>query len=282
MIPERNVDAKSAKSVFFEDQNDIDVYIEDTAFGYEKLFTILFSRVFEDTYKVQKVFPLGGRDQVLEKFEEHKNLGRPSLYVIDGDLYLLTKSSNKTTTGLFELPVYCIENVLTDPFAFLNIMDEEESIKSKSDISSELSYESWIRQNEDVLFNLFIEYGISFSLNPIQQTVAYPLRNFLSSGDGNIDDKKVNDHIEKLREESINATSNETYERKKIEVISNFTNLKASKLDVISGKDFLFPLLKLKAKSVVNTRISDINFKQRLAKMCDLSKIEDAKNYVVQ
>ena len=57
MVPARSETSKSAKSVFFEDVNDIDIFIEDTAIGFEKIYAILFSRVFSDAYSVEKVFP---------------------------------------------------------------------------------------------------------------------------------------------------------------------------------------------------------------------------------
>ena len=71
MVPARSETSKSAKSVFFEDVNDIDIFIEDTAIGFEKIYAILFSRVFSDAYSVEKVFPLGGRD--VEAFIQSKS-----------------------------------------------------------------------------------------------------------------------------------------------------------------------------------------------------------------
>ena len=38
-IPTRSVEARSAISVLFQEVNEIDIYTEDTAKGYEKLFT---------------------------------------------------------------------------------------------------------------------------------------------------------------------------------------------------------------------------------------------------
>ena len=42
---ERRSSAKVAKSVFYEDFNDIDIYIEDTAPGYRKIFKELLIQV---------------------------------------------------------------------------------------------------------------------------------------------------------------------------------------------------------------------------------------------
>ncbi|WP_201612448.1 hypothetical protein [Psychrobacter immobilis] len=41
-IPTRSLEARSAISVLFQEINEIDIYTEDTARGYEKLFTNLW------------------------------------------------------------------------------------------------------------------------------------------------------------------------------------------------------------------------------------------------
>lgn len=56
MIPERSVQASSAKSVFFEELNDIDIYIEDTAFGYSKLFLFCLHVCLKVNTKLARFF----------------------------------------------------------------------------------------------------------------------------------------------------------------------------------------------------------------------------------
>ena len=46
LIPERSIRAKVAKSVFYKEVNDIDIYIEYTTKGYKELYKNLFFRVF--------------------------------------------------------------------------------------------------------------------------------------------------------------------------------------------------------------------------------------------
>ena len=65
MIPARSTKAKKAKAVFFRRYNDIDIYIEDTERGAEKLYAILFQRAFKDKYIINRIYPLGGRQKFL-------------------------------------------------------------------------------------------------------------------------------------------------------------------------------------------------------------------------
>ncbi len=279
MIPERSVRAKAAKSVFFEDVNDIDIYIEDTAYGYRKLFTILFSRVLNGQYRVNNVFPLGGRNSVVDQHNEHSS-DRPSLYIIDGDLFLLTGDTVSNKNGLYKIPYYCVENILCDDQALLTVLDEEESIKSLEDLEGAFNYQEWLLNNEDKLFSLFVEYAISMTLNPQEKTVAFKVSCLVSSNKGELDDNKLSIRTECLKQMAIESTGLEAYESTRNKILTNFELSGLNKLDVISGKDYLFPLLKTRAKALVKTKISDLNFKLRLAKTCNINNISQAIEYI--
>lgn len=282
MIPERSIIGKSAKSVFFEDVNDIDIYIEDTAFGYEKLFSLLFSRVFENKYKVEKVFSLGGRKAVIEQYKSQKNsIIRPSLFVIDGDLFILTGDSEQNQKGLYKFPFYCVENILIDHVAIHNLLDDEEPVKSKDNLIEELNFTDWIKQNELKLFWLFVEYAITFKVNPEEVTVAYEVKKLVSSNNGYIDETKLENRIKYLRDMSVAKVGIEGYQKNKNLVLINFENSSVNKLDVVSGKDYLFPLIKTRFKSVVKTQMPDINFKLRLAKTCNIERIKECISHVL-
>lgn len=275
----RSVQARSAESVFFEDINDIDIFIEDTAFGYSKLFVTLFSRVFHGMYKVNKVFPLGGRVAVIEQHE--KDLwNRPALYVIDGDLFLLIGDTIESKRGLYKFPFYCVENVLCDNLALISVLDEEDPIKDIAEVYGDFDYDGWLLNNEDKLFSLFIEYAISMILYPQQQTVAFKINDLVSNNKGEVDDAKLHDRINSLRMSVVEKTSVESYENTKRKILDNFENSDLQKLDVISGKDYLFPLLKTRGKSVVKTKVSDLNLKLRLAKVCNINHLLSAKEFV--
>ncbi|WP_422463024.1 MULTISPECIES: DUF4435 domain-containing protein [unclassified Endozoicomonas] len=282
MSLERNSQSQSAKSVFFEEFNDIDVYIEDTAHGYEKVFSIILSRILCDQFKIEKVFPLGGRREVIEHHRiEYKESNRQSLYIVDGDLFILSKESLDNKPGLYVLPFYCIENVLIDEKALLVLLDEEESIKDLSEMAEEFNYSEWLDVNEPLLYELFVEYAISFKINPSEQTTAYEVKKLVSDNKGNLNSEKVKARIFELKEKTIASSDYETYIEARNEMLDIFEQSSLSKLDVVSAKDYIFPLLWTRFKSIVTTRISNINFRQRLARHCDLSKIEDIGNQIV-
>lgn len=273
MIPERSVAARGAKSVFFEELNDIDIFIEDTAYGYEKLFQVLFSRVFEGKYRVNKVFPLGGRKAVADQHQAHEFFERPSLFIVDGDLFLLTGDDLNNGNGLYKVPFYCIENILCDVNAIHELMNEEEPKALKPELVEAFNYEEWKNLNENKLFELFIEYAVTFLLNPSEQTVAFAVSSLISSNEGNIDSVKLASRIEVLRNLAINISSEACYAEARDKIMTQFNASNTSKLDVVSGKDYLFPLLKTRMKSKIKTKAPDINLKIRLAMKCDITPL---------
>lgn len=279
MITERSVRSNSAKSVFFEEINDIDIYIEDTAFGYSKLFSILFSRVFEGRYKVGKVFPLGGRAAVLSEHAANES-DRPSVYIIDGDLFLITGDAVESKRGLYKFPFYCVENVLCDHESLLSIMDEEEHEKDFSKLNELFNYQEWLENNEEKLFLLFVEYAISMLLNPQEQTVAFKVSDLVSSNKGELEKTKLLKRIEELKSLSVNSSTPEEYQALRSKILYEFEASALNKLDVVSGKDYIFPLLRTRAKSIVKTKVSDLNFKMRLARTCNIERLAPAKDYV--
>jgi hypothetical protein len=282
MIPERSEVAKFAKSVFFEELNDVDIYVEDTAFGYQKIFVEIMSRVFDGTHKVSKVFPLGGRDKVADRcLAAQDTLTRPSIFIIDSDLHMLVGDKIPDTPGLYKLPFYCIENILLDACAIHDLLNEEDPIQLKHDLIKNFDFEPWLADICPLLVKLFVEYALSSKLNPTQQTVAYPVSNLISAGNGMLDEQKVNQRIEAIRAFSIAFVGEESYEHAKSQVLKRLEQNSLDNMKFISGKDYVFPLLKIRFRSTIKSKISDLNLKLRLAIKCDISKIKDLRSSVI-
>lgn len=235
--------------------------------------------MFEGQYKVGKVFPLGGRGAVVSEHAENES-DRPSIYIIDGDLFLLTGDTISNGRGLYKFPYYCVENILCDHESLLSIMDEEDPEKDISKLNELFNYQKWLVNNEEKLFSLFVEYGISMLLNPQEQTVAFKVSGLVSCNKGELDEEKLLKRIEELRRLSVNCSSPEDYQEVRNKILDEFESSGLNKLDVISGKDYLFPLLKTRAKSIVKTKIPDLNFKMRLAKICNIERLASVTDYV--
>ncbi|WP_446811172.1 DUF4435 domain-containing protein [Methylomonas sp. 2BW1-5-20] len=281
MLPERSLAAKSAKSVLFEEFNDIDIYIEDTAEGYEKIFKELFSRVFQGQYKVSKVFPLGDRYSVVKEHrKQYSSLTRPTLFIVDGDLFLMQENRLSSERGLFVLPCYCIENILLDINQIYQLLNEECHKVSRDELIHNFNYTQWLEDNYKHLLYLFIEYGISFTLTPELQTVNYPITKLVSSDRGVVDKDKVQKRIKDLGNEVLSKASHEEIDilRRKIESIVPINQ--DSLFTYVSAKDYLLPLLLTRFRTVTKSKATNINIKLRLAMRCNVELLNESKKFV--
>ncbi|NNN70520.1 DUF4435 domain-containing protein [Vibrio sp. 3-2(1)] len=278
---QRSTDARTTKALFFQHLNDIDIYVEDTAYGYEKLLTSVFSRLLAGKYKVGKVFPLGSRKEVLKQYE-HKisKISRPTLYVVDGDLFILSGDSIKNKNGLYKFPFYCFENLICQEQAILDVLNEEEVVLYRDEIEERFNFTEWNVNNVEHLFELFLTYATVMVLKPTIQTVGLGVKPFISDKYGNISAEKLRNRIDDLQKELTEEFGEQTVSKATIAIKQRFDTMNCSKFDVISGKDYLFPLLKLRAKSVVSTRISDLNFKLRLTNKAALEPISECEQFI--
>lgn len=273
----RKLSAKYAKSIFFDEYNDIDVYIEDTAKGCKKLFTEILNNVFEGKYHIQHVFPLGGRIEVINKCRQSQEYNnRKEIFIIDGDLYLLTDDSLKELKKLFCLNRYCIENYLIEEKAILNIMDEEDIYKDYTKLKEELNYQEWIEKNNELFTNLYIEYAIAKIICPDISTISYKITKLVSSNIGLLDKNKVEQRINEVKKEIIDRLGEEIYKKTRCSIESKIdcrdTNFI---IKYVSGKDHLFPLLKTRINTITKISVRNTSLKLRLAKKIYFSDLKE-------
>jgi len=277
---ERSVTAKSAKSVFFEEFNDIDIFIEDTSQGYVKIFEEILGRVFESEFRISKIFPLGGKTTVIDEHSKHReSFSRPTLYIVDGDLDLIHFEAN-SEPGLYHLPYYCIENLLLDENGLLEILNEEDPITLKGTLIEAFDYVTWRKETVTPLADLFIDYGICYKKHPPTATVSYEVKNLISSNSGLLDLAKVEARKKEIVDIIKSTVGEEEYNelRRSIEyrVMSEQSEIER----FISGKDYLLPLLLMRIRMITKTKTPSLNIKSRLAMKCNIEKIQDCKRFV--
>ncbi len=282
-IPVRSEKAKFAKAVLTIDFNELDIYIEDTKQGYKKLYVHLLSRLLKDSYKINDVHPIGPRSLVIKKCREKQGkLTRPSLFIVDGDLFLLKGEEKPLPNGVFRLPRYSIENILFDENCILDYLDDENEIDLYHDIKNKLKFQDWIKANKDPLLELFVHYSILqknkiFSVKTIKEKVS----TFIKDDTEYIDKALVNIKILECKNAIIENLGHDKYIREIQLVKERITKSDCTFLTHISGKDYIFPLMKRLFKTVLTKEIATTNFFLRLAKKCPVDIISDCKNHII-
>ena len=282
MLPERSVAAKAAKTVFFDHLNEIDIFIEDTKQGSKKLYLKLLSKVFKNKYKIHSIFPLGGRISVIKEHNKNKStIKKPTIYIVDGDLFLLRGDAPANEKGLYLTPFYCIENILLDSNALTKITEEEDVSMSELEAFNALDFIGWASSNK-LLLTLFVEYAVCILLTPSIKTVGYPISHLISSGDGLIDLAKTNDRIISIKEDIINSVGEDSYNAVKDRINNSIKMEESELLKYVSGKDYLFPLMEKRIRHITKSHTNIITLKQRIANLCDIKSIENMQKYVLE
>lgn len=278
---ERKSSAKVAKSVFYEDFNDIDIYIEDTAPGYRKIFKELLIRVFSNELKIDQIFPVGSRDMVIEECSKNQEGNRKRIFIIDGDLYLLHENNQINLKGLFILPRYCIENYLIHETSIIDVLYEEVPELEKVQIANDLKFNDWIKANDTILTELFKIYALCKKYFPQEQTVAYKVSNLCKDNSGELCSTKVSLRIESLKQKLISLIGESIFTIEYEKLSQRIANESHKMLRYASGKDYLFPLINMRLRRLIETHPTNLNLKLRIAGKCDLLELKDIKEYVI-
>lgn len=281
-FPVRNVAARYAEAIFHRNYNDVDVYIEDTADGYKKMFSIMLGRALSDQrISIDRVFPLGGRSEVIAAANEEASVGSAdSIFIVDGDLYLLAGEVEPPPDNVCVLPTYCIENLLVDESAILQIMFEESPDLSLEKIQELYDYVNWREQSTSGLNLLFHWFAVSHHLQSGLPTVSRAHKSVCKNQAGDVDDDKVNliaVEIEgALRERFGDSVVDEAWAK-----ISSAVDTRICFISkYVSAKDFTLPLLICRMRNVTGSKASNLNLKLRLSGLCSVDGLEEISSRV--
>lgn len=272
MLPSRSLKSNFSKHILYKEINSINIFIEDTEKGIKKIFLELIQKSLKE-YNIEEIFPLGGRHAVLTKHQEYIKKEYSSdgnnIFIVDGDLYLFNQNiiPNK---GLLGLNRYCLENYLIDENSIIEFLYYEDSKKGREEIKNILAFDRWCNDNL-LLFYLFILYGISHNYATGLQTTSYKVTNLISNNNGVLDRKKVIKKISDLKKEILLKIGNVKYKQSRNRIFYNIFFNQDSLLSYVSGKDYLFPLLILRMKTVTKFSYKNEILKLKLAKECDSS-----------
>src|SRR5688572_6787211 len=116
-------DAEPARAYLLKSYNDLDIYVEDA--NCQNMYVRLFQRMVGPSKRINHVFPLDGRRNVLLACAADQAVrARQRLYVIDADQDLILGRRRPQLKHLYRLSVYCSENLLLSESAILNVAAE--------------------------------------------------------------------------------------------------------------------------------------------------------------
>ena len=283
-VLKRSKNALRATSVFYQGFNDVDVYIEDTAVGYKKLFLVLLQRLLEGTVAISQIFPLGGRVEVVAEACKFKARGgRPSIFIVDGDLFLLAGERYHIPDNLIVLPRYCIENIIFDKNAIVDFLDDEDCNLRHDELDNLLEFDRWKQEMEDCFRELFILFAIAHHLGLGIKSVSIGYQEFITKdGLQNVDKSRVDLFVAQYISDIVGKVGEVKYLQTRSLIEKNIVEDKCFVSTYVSAKDFLLPLLIFRMRKIVKIRSDNLNIKMRLAKRCAIDDLKSIKDRIGQ
>jgi hypothetical protein len=270
---------KRLVSTFLAYRNDIDIYTEDELKDKE-FYKVLFSRLVNEDLKINDITPLGSKEDVLKRCQNEPDNGRKKIFIIDGDVKIINGSGLPTIKNLFILDAYCIENIIFDENSVLNFVYLNCGTKSKEQIKDELKFQQWLEGYTASLVELFLHFAVldffggKFELfNSNKYHVQSVFKADLVTAD-----------ITKLKDEILGITTTENYNKKLEELRAAWPITSKSLLTIVSGKDYLIPILLFKVQEFRKSKAtpSKEEAKLVLAHHCDLDKLSKLKTAMIR
>jgi hypothetical protein len=232
--------AINAIQKLFEELQDIDVYIEDI--GLESLYAELIKRIASKNVRLARVFAVGGRLEVIERARHHDFSLRCALFIVDGDFEWVRGEDPPSIDGVYRLDAYCIENLLITKSAAIRILMECTESDTQS-AEQNLRFDEWTAE-VSLLVKLFEIWAVVNKIVPTVATVSQGVGKVLDNTAkvAKVEKSKVYGLIEEARI-ILDEAENSSLESLRQDVQERISNIER-KLDVISGKHFLLPLLR--------------------------------------
>ncbi|MCB0747147.1 MAG: DUF4435 domain-containing protein [Ignavibacteriae bacterium] len=283
-----NSTVQKLSSVFFKYRNDITIFTEDKITDKE-FYVSLLNRLVDKKVKISDIIPLGCKSNLVNACTRNINQ-KGTIYIVDGDLDLITDNNPKNIKNLFVLNAYCIENFLIDEIASVELLFYC-NIGNREQIKKNLNFKKWLGYNR-ILIELFLNLALakSLGLGPKLKTA----HDFLTVNDKQtiLDKAKVKIEITSLKTSITDKyladgikNPNEYYKTQLDVLKKKWGDNDQTYLTVVSGKNYILPLLQFRLNHSMKKSKSLFpkdSFKLFLANHCELDRLSSLKKFLIK
>lgn len=246
--------------------NDIEVYVEDSS-GHNMWLKVL-KRILPLGVLITSVNVLNGRNSVVEacRLDQARD-GRRRLYIIDADFDHVLGRAKSRLRHLYRLAAYCIENVLLHPRSVVELGTEGHLQCSYDEAIENLDLDALIFSHDLLLRKLFVVYAAAEDVESNVPTVSFSVHRLMTRGaDGRerLDPEKVWLRIREVQKAAILVVGARRFAASRRAAWQRAKTLPLNK--VVSGKDYLFPIIAKRLKFGCGLSGSDEQLKIQLAK----------------
>jgi len=170
------------------------------------------------------------------------------MFLIDGDFEWLRAEPPPNIPGLVRVDAYCIENLLLDSRAIIQIVMEE-AVLTEDQAAACLDFQSWLKTIDPSLVDLFIAFAALNLADRTQPTVGEGVGSVVAQEGraSRIDQSKVEALRRQKIEHGARTLGKEKFDALLVAVRQRVDAL-PDRLHAVSGKHFLIPLLQFRLR----------------------------------
>jgi len=152
-FPRRTNNYLLGQDIIWTQFNEVNFYVEDEF--QENFYFEILKKLFSDI-KFEKIFPLGGKKQVINAAEQNIS-NKKKVYIVDLDFdEILSKKKNRK--NLFYLKRYSIENYLLEYYAICEVIKEEKPKIKNQQIENKFLFPEFLEEIRDLFKELICSY----------------------------------------------------------------------------------------------------------------------------
>lgn len=198
-IPQYTDKYRFARSIFYEQFNDVDFYVEDL--DSENLYYCILRRLFPNV-RFESIHPLNGKGNVIDHARQNTS-SRKAVYLLDKDFDDLLGTVYQQE-NVFYLDGYCIENFLLEETSVIGFIVSERTNLKPSSIKGKLSFDTQWDMIVKLLSPLFATFFLVLKHKiQVESTSQHP-KAFHSPNDfGAIDADRIFAYRKKVRTRAV-------------------------------------------------------------------------------
>jgi len=268
-------------STFLTYRNDVDIYTEDEEKDKE-FYKLLLNKLVDRNIRINDVTPLGSKSNVLDACRNELPNGRKKLFIVDGDINLVNEKETLSLPNLYIHNAYCVENLLIEKEGVCKFIYFQCATKSASTIETELAYEDWLEPYTALIVKLFLTFAVlnSFGL-PFKLFSAYKYH-IVRKNKYEFDKTLLTKDIESLESEALMHISKNDFDNEMSRLSGKWITNLETLLTIVSGKDYLVPILLIKALEFKQSQAkpSQQEFKLLMVQISDLKRFLPLKQTI--
>jgi|GEM_PF-6492127 len=243
------------------------------------MYMVLLRRLLPEGVRVNRIFQCNGRAGVFAAAEDRRYKGSKSIFMVDGDIFLLSGEKLAVPSNVYVIDAYSIENLVVckrsiTEFAFTCHPD-----KSYQQIVSGLQLDAWFAETERKLLPLFVIYAAVMHFGSQIKTTSMSGLAFVEKGSAKVSMDLVRKRINEIRT-LLDKENGRRQVGKVVKVASERAKKFPNKIDLVSGKSYVIPLLLRHLSD--RTGFSDKQgFCMRLFHCCDLARANHLRQFIL-